>query len=585
MKVHTSLPANPPPRSLNKNALPPAGRLPVRSLNLWECMRDQERPLKAPLREEYMKNYGSAPADVVTASHGKSRGRFPNHDLTFYPEPTSRYKQHVDSHLERVKGYLYTNEPLAKSRQRDFLQPHKLRMAGTTMQRSPDIKYTIQPPALGRLDAVEQGQEGHSMYVLSHHDYDVGEQPNRKYNWYGRDPAETKFGMDTKTRTDGWPVKQVMTWDHDAPGVQRALCVSSRFDTFQERFKPAIGKTLDPNKDTRDHLDPAQRFGAKWDPQGHGMFQILFNRTARDLPYGQEKLSGLVANVMEHIKRANYHNFDSTEEAWANFDREGRGHLRPEDVRLACWRFNIPLDDKLLHALMRTCWVDEADEGAYCKETATLDYGKFVRMLTWPQIYGDQPNFQTFGAMANDTVARMGDYNHLVARNRNIMRRPHRTEHLTTYAEVGVGVDTGEAIKGWTSHGIPTMRTDIRAPRVPKLNNYTNYGDGEIMYGLLRPTMFDRYGVYKRDLLEPRSEAEMRKLMVASGPQLDDVTFTKVWKLAAAVSSFRADEKNRASVKAFLMVLKKISRKTDHEKSSEFRVTRTFDEPRVKLNI
>lgn len=59
-------------------------------------------------------------------------------------------------------------------------------------------------------------------------------------------------------------------------------------------------------------------------------------------------------------------------------------------------------------------------------------------------------------------------------------------------------------------YGVPTIRTDLPAPRIRRVDDRKNYGDESDAYGLVNPSLFSQKGVYEKDFLLPRSKEEVR---------------------------------------------------------------------------
>ena len=58
-------------------------------------------------------------------------------------------------------------------------------------------------------------------------------------------------------------------------------------------------------------------------------------------------------------------------------------------------------------------------------------------------------------------------------------------------------------------YGVPTIRTDLPAPRIRRVDDRKNYGDESDAYGLVNPSVFSLKGVYEKDFLLPRSKEEV----------------------------------------------------------------------------
>ena len=60
---------------------------------------------------------------------------------------------------------------------------------------------------------------------------------------------------------------------------------------------------------------------------------------------------------------------------------------------------------------------------------------------------------------------------------------------------------------------MPTIRTDLPAPRIRRVSDRTNYGDESNAYGLTNPSIYSTHGVYEKDFLLPRPKHEVIYLM------------------------------------------------------------------------
>lgn len=60
------------------------------------------------------------------------------------------------------------------------------------------------------------------------------------------------------------------------------------------------------------------------------------------------------------------------------------------------------------------------------------------------------------------------------------------------------------------TYGIPSIRADLPAPRLRRLNDMLNYGDESSAYGLTNPSIYSQHGVYEKELLIPRTSEEVR---------------------------------------------------------------------------
>ena len=61
----------------------------------------------------------------------------------------------------------------------------------------------------------------------------------------------------------------------------------------------------------------------------------------------------------------------------------------------------------------------------------------------------------------------------------------------------------------YRKYGVPTIRTDLPAPRIRRVSDRVNYGDESNAYGLTNPSIYSTHGVHEKDFLIPRSRLEV----------------------------------------------------------------------------
>lgn len=64
---------------------------------------------------------------------------------------------------------------------------------------------------------------------------------------------------------------------------------------------------------------------------------------------------------------------------------------------------------------------------------------------------------------------------------------------------------------GYPIYGVPTIRSDIPAPRIRRISDVNNYGEEGNAYSLLHPSIFAQKGVFERDFFKTRSKEEVQK--------------------------------------------------------------------------
>nr|XP_030120822.1 EF-hand domain-containing family member B isoform X4 [Taeniopygia guttata] len=87
---------------------------------------------------------------------------------------------------------------------------------------------------------------------------------------------------------------------------------------------------------------------------------------------------------------------------------------------------------------------------------------------------------------------------------------------------------------GYPLCGVPSIRSDIPAPRVCRLSDTTNYGDQGNSFSVMFPSVFSQKGVYEKDLLKKRPKAEIKQVLHNMGLNAADERFEEVWKQVCA---------------------------------------------------
>jgi hypothetical protein len=102
--------------------------------------------------------------------------------------------------------------------------------------------------------------------------------------------------------------------------------------------------------------------------------------------------------------------------------------------------------------------------------------------------------------------------------------------------------------------GTPSVRTDLAAPPGRRsVADLTNYGDECGAAALLNPQRFDNKGVPDREFLVRRPKEELRELVDATGPSLEEASldFDEIWD--QAIDLFE-DDMELVSLDAFLYI-------------------------------
>ncbi|EDV19218.1 EF-hand domain-containing protein 1 [Trichoplax sp. H2] len=88
----------------------------------------------------------------------------------------------------------------------------------------------------------------------------------------------------------------------------------------------------------------------------------------------EQELDELVRTIQAQLKRENYMNSHSLQEAFLQCDKDRSGRIDRDELATLCEKFNLPCDAQLLRTLINRC--DMNNDGL-------IDYWEFSRFLNW----------------------------------------------------------------------------------------------------------------------------------------------------------------------------------------------------------
>ncbi|XP_055783886.1 EF-hand domain-containing family member B-like [Salvelinus fontinalis] len=228
----------------------------------------------------------------------------------------------------------------------------------------------INPPKSAEQVETE-AQEGHQSYIRSHNAYFVGEQVDRKYKWgsYGKDG---RFGVPTPHHNDGRSVSKSLHWLCDSHTHKSAKFVSQRCDD-RERIQPQIGKVHHPIC-SRPKVPAGHTYGILMRPEDFGAGDLLHSTPPAEYQKGTDRQRTLVSAVHQHLKKVNFHNFNSLLQAFRHDDKKGQGVIDGEDLQDVCHQFNLDLSGPVLDDLMEYCDMDK---------DGLINFQEFANFLNW----------------------------------------------------------------------------------------------------------------------------------------------------------------------------------------------------------
>ncbi|XP_050794385.1 EF-hand domain-containing family member B isoform X1 [Gopherus flavomarginatus] len=502
----------------------------------------------APGAERIFYGRANDPDIAVHLTHGiSSRSSLSAGFLTNPPRKT-RFQQKIEEKKEAL--YLRNRQaPLGRSYDQTSMLPKGMDVTattfGTTTIRDTPGGELINPPKT--FEVVDnEAKEGHELYVVTHNDYNVGEAINRKY-----EPSTFNkyhvYGKETPHFNDGRNVSKSLRWLYNLQLKKAAKIVSKRSDDFKEKFQPQLGKVLDPIAETM-NVPPDHTFGMFLRPDEFGVGDLLHNRVPSEFLRGKDRERAVFTAIRQNLKKANYHNFGTLLEAFRHYDKNGDGKIDKEELRKSCFQLNLNLDEELLDALFDYCDLDK---------DGLIDYLEFVNFLNWKDkmsVEEFEKNIITKGKKPDGSEPSLPEDAEIKTNNGSLLKdedlvpkEPGTSEktpktltrptdrvfadYRTTSSQYNATVG-GLPATCYPLYGVPTIRSDIPAPRIRRISDRTNYGDEANAYALLCPSVFSQKGVYEKDFFKTRPKAEIARILRNIGVSISDQNFEEIWKQA-----------------------------------------------------
>ncbi|KAM6910422.1 EF-hand domain-containing family member B [Xenentodon cancila] len=400
-----------------------------------------------------------------------------------------------------------------------------------------DVGKIINPPKTTE-EVEREGQEGHEAYVRSHNAYFPGEQINRKYDLshYNKD---SRFGIQTPHFNDGCNLSKSLCW-------------------FGETLKRT--KTLD--------LPPNHIFGIV-PPDQYGAGEIIHSTEPGQYMRSGDKQRSLVNAVRHQLKKINFQNFPSLLKAFKHYDKKRKGVIDKEDLWEVCRQFQLDVNKVVLDDLMDYCDTDK---------DGLINFLEFANFLNWKDMMPinnqeqriltneHQSNVSpastdmrpwTEGAELPPSLALIEpeDLKPMEPggslKTIRTLRRPRAVPDDFKTSSSLIGAVSGTS-NGHTC-GIPSMCSDLPAPRIRRVSDTTRYGDSSTAAGLLHPSVYALRGVHEEHFFCPRSREEIAGIFRNVGVNISEETFEEAWKLASM-----KQPDGEVCLEAFRNVLKEI---------------------------
>ncbi|CAG5126009.1 unnamed protein product, partial [Candidula unifasciata] len=406
---------------------------------------------------------------------------------------------------------------------------------------------------------IKEASDNHDMYVKTHADFYPLERVCRNYTSSNFHPQNC-YGLPTPHCNSGKTMKESLKLFQETRDDLATKIVSKRLEDYKEKYQPQLGKPIDPIKDSL-IVPPDHTFGAIHKPSPFGAGDIIHNRQLDNILKGKESQRGVVAAMRQQLKKLNYHHFNNLLDAFRFYDKDGKGKITLSNLHDVCMKYRLPVDIDILDKVFDYCDVDR---------DGMINYIEFCNFLNWkdkmptglddlgaPPVLLGADNEESF----QNPPAKLID-------EKNLLPKTPQTNEVTVQhlqkqidfnvgdhfvsssrynAVVGPGGIPTEAFR---TYGIPTVRSDLPAPHVKRLQDRNNYGDEAKMYSLLYPSLYSQHNVYERDLLQPRSYEEIWSIFTNIGVRMTGEEMEKAYKKAAS-----SHPKGFVSVESFKNVL------------------------------
>ncbi|XP_066175486.1 EF-hand domain-containing family member B [Sylvia atricapilla] len=531
--------------------LPNAGKSRPARNTVASCLEVLPRPATPTVVRKFRNTTDPAPGAKIIF-YGRADDPDVATDLTHGIKSSSKLtvaslispvvKSEFQKKMQDMKEAIYSSNreaPLGRSHDQSSKLPEGLDIINTRFGikvfKDLTAGEVVNPPKAFE-EVNKEAREGHDLYVLSHDDYDVGEPVNRKYNSHF--DKSFVYGMETPHYEDGRNTANTLNWVLDLDSKRAPHLVSKRSDDFKKKYQPLVGKVFDPIAETM-NVPPDHTFGLVIPPDEYDVHDLLHIRVPCEFLRGKDRV--ILIAVRQSLKKANYENFDVLLEALKHFDKNGDGIIHKDNLRRIFFQLNVNLDDELLDALFDCCDLDK---------DGLINYRDFANFLNWKDKIGVKEFEEKIirkgkkldAYLPKDTktedepLLKQEDLDVKEPGSSEKMPKPltRSTDHVYTnyqttssqYNAVVGGIPTS----CYPVCGVPTIRSDVPAPRIRRLADTTNYGDQGNSFAILFPSVFSQKGVYEKDLLKKRRKAEIKQVLHNIGMNVADERFEEIWK-------------------------------------------------------
>lgn len=439
---------------------------------------------------------------------------------------------------EQQKESLYSSNkmsPLGKSHDHTLNLPENLDLDKATFGKTTikeDSAGSMVNPAKTQDEVMAEDQLGRDLYKRSHNSLEVGEMVDRNYDW-SKFTRDMMYGVPTPHDNTGIEVRKAMHWIGDPQNMHKAQIVPKVVDDFRERTQPQLGKVHDSMAETL-LVPKSHTFGVAIKPDDFGAGQLLHSEAPSVYLQCWRFDKGVLSSIRNKLKKEKFTGFEALLNGLKYLDKDGSGTLAPDLIRKQFFHYDVPLTPDMLELLIHWCTLNGQQQ---------VGYADLIALVNWKE------------ELSADLRARVEQYATPPGGSQDQIPRPPPpilTNYLPTSQKIQATADSAPS-HNLRVFGVPTIRSDIPAPRIKRVADTTNYGDEPGAYSLLYPSLYSNMGLYGEDFFAYRSQEEIRGLFEKIGVAMAPEVFQKLWEIAAS-----RDPNNRVSVESFRAIMEEI---------------------------
>ncbi|XP_028280759.1 EF-hand domain-containing family member B [Parambassis ranga] len=535
------------------------------------CLQEWGHPPTPPLLNKFRNNTrpgavrGSAAGPAESVVHGVSTKASITSGSLLNPPKKTLFQQK----LQELSESVYTSRIKALSDQshdqQGQLPPYNDQTTfGVKTVKNIGVQEIINPSKTAE-EIERESQEGHQAYIQSHSAYFVGEQIDRKYDW-SHTSKDSSFGNPTPHFNDGRSVCKSLRWLGETQKFYNPNTIWKRSGN-SGKMAALLGKPINISRKGNtlnvpsDHTFGIVTLGKTGDING-------FAEPGQCVK-GSDRQSSLVNAVRHHLKKVNFTNFNSLLTAFRHYDKSGKGMIDKQDLQAVFREFQLDVNEAILNELMDYCDTDK---------DGLINFLEFANFLNWKNkmpINSQEQRILTNKCEMSTALVNLEEkpvsdsavFPQALIKTEDLepieegssmktvrtLRRPWAgPDHFKTSSSlIGAGCVGVVTTDSGPTCGIPSVRSDLPAPRIKRVSDTNNYGDTSTVADLLYPSVHALQGVHKEHLFCPRTKTEIAEIFKNVGVSLSEEMFEKTWEQASMKQST-----GEVSVESFRDVLK-----------------------------